>query len=336
MLVAEQGLLSARSGSPREEQARQAARARTRDLEFAWASFLSHAMQQGAIPKNDPRLLTRAILGLYNSIWHWYRPNGIVALNRIAEFFTDRSLALIGVRPDAQESREGRSMSFFERYFAALDGPDPHSSLELVADDVEFSIQWARGADRASRQLVGGRAELRAFIDAGDMSGWAHHVLFGGGGDDVEFALGETRYDRRRADRDLPRGGAARRRRADGRATWSPARRRSPSSRRGSMPLDFVPVADGLLAGSRGGARADRLRVPALRRRRLPAPGLVRGVHVERRPASAGSPAAGRCGPGRSSASRPSRRRTPARPTTSSRSASATSSSRARCASRRG
>src|SRR5215212_2165316 len=99
--VAEQGLLSARSGSPREEQARQAARARTRDLEFAWASFLSRAMQQGAIPKNDPRLLTRAILGLYNSIWHWYRPNGIVALNRVAEFFTDRSLALIGVAPEA-------------------------------------------------------------------------------------------------------------------------------------------------------------------------------------------------------------------------------------------
>jgi ketosteroid isomerase-like protein len=86
-------------------------------------------------------------------------------------------------------------MSFFERYFAALDGPDPHSSLELVADDVEFSIQWARGADRDSRQLVGGRAELRAFIDAGDMGGWAHHVLASGGGGDVEFALGETRYE---------------------------------------------------------------------------------------------------------------------------------------------
>jgi TetR/AcrR family transcriptional regulator, cholesterol catabolism regulator len=103
VLVAEQGLLSARSGSPREEQARQVARARTRDLEFAWASFLSRAMQQGAIPKNDPRLLTRAILGLYNSIWHWYRPNGIVALNRVAEFFTDRSLAMIGAGPEALE-----------------------------------------------------------------------------------------------------------------------------------------------------------------------------------------------------------------------------------------
>ncbi len=86
-------------------------------------------------------------------------------------------------------------MTFFERYFAALDGPDPHSSLELVADDVEFSIQWARGADRASRQIVGGLAELRAFIDAGDMSDWAHHVLSSRTSDDVEFALGETRSD---------------------------------------------------------------------------------------------------------------------------------------------
>jgi hypothetical protein len=86
-------------------------------------------------------------------------------------------------------------MSFFERYFAALDGDDPHSSLELVAEDVEFSIQWARGSDRGSRQFVGGLAELRAFIDAGDMGDWAHYVLFSAAaGDDVEFAVGETRY----------------------------------------------------------------------------------------------------------------------------------------------
>jgi ketosteroid isomerase-like protein len=86
-------------------------------------------------------------------------------------------------------------MTFFERYFAALDGPDPQSSLELVADDAEFTIQWAEGADAASRQFVGGRAELRRFIDAGDMRDWAHHVLFSGTAGDVEFALGETRRD---------------------------------------------------------------------------------------------------------------------------------------------
>jgi TetR/AcrR family transcriptional regulator, cholesterol catabolism regulator len=100
VLVAEQGMLSGRSSSPREEEARQAARARTRDLEFAWATFLARAMQQGAIPESDPRLMTRAVLGLYNSIWHWYRPNGVVALDRVAEFFTERSLALLGVAPD--------------------------------------------------------------------------------------------------------------------------------------------------------------------------------------------------------------------------------------------
>jgi TetR/AcrR family transcriptional regulator, cholesterol catabolism regulator len=106
VLVAEQGLLSGRSASPREEEARQAARARTRDLEFAWATFLDRAMQQGAIPENDPRLMTRAILGLYNSVWHWYRPNGIVALDRVAEFFTERSLALLGVALQPAELRK--------------------------------------------------------------------------------------------------------------------------------------------------------------------------------------------------------------------------------------
>jgi AcrR family transcriptional regulator len=103
VLVAEQGLLSGRSVSPREEEARQAARARTRDLEFAWATFLDRAMQQGAIPENDPRLMTRAILGLYNSVWHWYRPNGIVALDRVGEFFAERSLAMLGVTPQQAE-----------------------------------------------------------------------------------------------------------------------------------------------------------------------------------------------------------------------------------------
>jgi hypothetical protein len=86
-------------------------------------------------------------------------------------------------------------MTFFERYFQALDGPDPSSSLELVSPDVEFSIQWAPGADRKSSQFRGGLDELRGFIDAGDMTGWAHHVVWSGIDRDVEFALGETRYD---------------------------------------------------------------------------------------------------------------------------------------------
>jgi hypothetical protein len=86
-------------------------------------------------------------------------------------------------------------MTFFERYFEALDGPDPHSSLELVAEDVEFSIQWAAAADRKSSQFLGGLEELRGFIDAGDTTGWAHHVVWSGADGGMEFALGETRWD---------------------------------------------------------------------------------------------------------------------------------------------
>jgi hypothetical protein len=94
------------------------------------------------------------------------------------------------VNPDIREA-----MTFFERYFAALDGPDPHSSLELVSEDIEFAIQWAVGTDRKSTQILGGLNELRQFIDAGDMSDWAHHVLQSAEVGAVAFALGETRYD---------------------------------------------------------------------------------------------------------------------------------------------
>src|SRR5215212_9865165 len=99
VLVSEQGLLATPRVSPREEEARQRARARARELEFAWASFLAQAMEHGAIPEAEPRLLARAVLGLYNSIWQWFRPGGIFALEPVGDFFKHRALAMIGVDP---------------------------------------------------------------------------------------------------------------------------------------------------------------------------------------------------------------------------------------------
>ena len=97
VLVAEQGLVGVRRTSPREEEARTLARERIRDLEFAWATFLVRGMEQGLLPEADPRLLTRALLGLYNSIWHWYRPRGPISLEEVTEFFIRRQLALLGL-----------------------------------------------------------------------------------------------------------------------------------------------------------------------------------------------------------------------------------------------
>jgi TetR/AcrR family transcriptional regulator, cholesterol catabolism regulator len=100
VLVAEQALLSHEGSSRREEQARQAGRQETRALEMAWTRFLEDAMKNQAIPERDPRMLARAMLGLYNSIWHWYRPDQTLLLPTVATFFVARMLAVAGVPPD--------------------------------------------------------------------------------------------------------------------------------------------------------------------------------------------------------------------------------------------
>jgi AcrR family transcriptional regulator len=97
VLVSEQSLAGLHRSSPREEESRQLARSQMRDVQFAWSTFLTRGMEQGAIPQTDPRLLSRAILGLYTSIWHWYRPRGSLSLEELAEFFVGRCLALAGV-----------------------------------------------------------------------------------------------------------------------------------------------------------------------------------------------------------------------------------------------
>jgi TetR/AcrR family transcriptional regulator, cholesterol catabolism regulator len=104
VLVAEQGLVGIARTSPREEEARVLARDRTRDLEFAWAAFLVRGMEQGLLPEADPRLLTRAVLGLNNSVWHWYRPRGSTQLEEIADFFVRRQLAVLGLSPELADT----------------------------------------------------------------------------------------------------------------------------------------------------------------------------------------------------------------------------------------
>jgi AcrR family transcriptional regulator len=100
VLVSEFGRVGVPRTSPREEAARASARARTRDLEFAWGTFLARGMQQGLLPESDPRLLTRAVLGLYNSVWHWFRPEGDLTVADVGRFFVSRQLAILGCSPD--------------------------------------------------------------------------------------------------------------------------------------------------------------------------------------------------------------------------------------------
>jgi hypothetical protein len=85
-------------------------------------------------------------------------------------------------------------VSAIERYFAALDGPDPISALECVSDRVRFAALLSTDASGDNRQFLGGRAELAAYIEQRGDPGWRHHVLGAGVDGACELAWGETRY----------------------------------------------------------------------------------------------------------------------------------------------
>lgn len=97
VLVAEQGLVRHQRSAPREEDARGRAFSLVKEYEAGWRDFLAGGMEAGAIPRTDPNLLARAVIGIYNSVWHWYRPEGKLDLDQVADFYVPRMLALAGL-----------------------------------------------------------------------------------------------------------------------------------------------------------------------------------------------------------------------------------------------
>ena len=89
-------------------------------------------------------------------------------------------------------------MSFFERYFEALDGPDPHvvAGARRRGRRVRHLVGARRPIARA-RQLTGGLDELRGDDRRRRQCGLgAPRPVLGGRQGGVEFAHGETRYGR--------------------------------------------------------------------------------------------------------------------------------------------
>jgi AcrR family transcriptional regulator len=97
VLVAEQGLVRHPRTAPREENARLQAFALVKEYEAGWRELLAAGMAAGAIPAVDPDLLSRAVIGIHNSVWHWYRPEGRLTLPEVANFYVPRMLALAGL-----------------------------------------------------------------------------------------------------------------------------------------------------------------------------------------------------------------------------------------------
>lgn len=104
ILVAERGLMATHRELAREEAARSNARSLMRDLEFMWGTFLARGMQQGIIPEQDPKVLSRAVLGLHNSVWFWFRPGGSYSLAEVGKFYVNCQLRVLGCEADVPDS----------------------------------------------------------------------------------------------------------------------------------------------------------------------------------------------------------------------------------------
>jgi AcrR family transcriptional regulator len=97
VLVAEQGLVRHPRSAPREENARLQAFSLVKEYEAGWRDLLAAGMAEGPIPAVDPDLLARAVIGTYNRVWHWYRPEGRLTLAEVADFYVPRLLVLAGL-----------------------------------------------------------------------------------------------------------------------------------------------------------------------------------------------------------------------------------------------
>ena len=105
VLTVEHGRVAIPRPLPREEAARADVRTLKRDLEFAYGTFFARGMQLGLIPESDPQLLARAVIGLYNSVWQWFRPGGVLELADVGRFYVSRELAIVGADPALADGR---------------------------------------------------------------------------------------------------------------------------------------------------------------------------------------------------------------------------------------
>ncbi|MDD7933815.1 TetR/AcrR family transcriptional regulator [Actinomycetospora straminea] len=95
ILVANIGLLATARLSEREESERQACRALVARVERNWVDLLEQGIRSGEFPGRDPAIMARSLLGLITGVWRWYRPDGALDLDAIAEFMEGCAVRMV-------------------------------------------------------------------------------------------------------------------------------------------------------------------------------------------------------------------------------------------------
>lgn len=76
-----------------------------RRIDRAFRSYITQGMADGSIRSCDVKLTAFAILGALNWIGHWYKSDGDLSPNQIAEDFAIRLTADIAKQPDRKNSK---------------------------------------------------------------------------------------------------------------------------------------------------------------------------------------------------------------------------------------
>ncbi|QYJ03587.1 TetR family transcriptional regulator [Nocardioides panacisoli] len=95
ILLSHQDLLVAPRSSEREESERQRSRELVREVEHEWAELLRRGMDDGSFVDRDERVEVRLVLGLVNSVWRWYRPQGPQSLEDISGTVVSATMRLV-------------------------------------------------------------------------------------------------------------------------------------------------------------------------------------------------------------------------------------------------
>lgn len=95
ILVANIGLLATARLSEREEAERQASRVLVARVERNWVDLLDRGIRDGEFPDRDPAIMARSLLGLITGVWRWYRPDGALDLDAIADFMEGCAVRMV-------------------------------------------------------------------------------------------------------------------------------------------------------------------------------------------------------------------------------------------------
>jgi len=94
ILVFNVDILANPRASEREETERRLCLGLTHAIEDGWSELIAELLKEKADDR-DPVLAAQSILGILNSVWHWFRPGGSLSHTQVRDFYVDAAMRIL-------------------------------------------------------------------------------------------------------------------------------------------------------------------------------------------------------------------------------------------------